>query len=306
MLNTKSLTKENTLQTKKKYDVSVVIVNYNSGNYLKETVESLQKCTTDIDYEIIIIDNKSSENDESLGYINNEFTNIEKTKFIKSNINRGYGPANNIAINQSNGRNILILNPDVIFGNNTIKILSDFLDNNPKVGMVGPKVLNQNATFQASCMRGLPKPLSVFFHITKLKFFEKHPDFYIFSMENKNNNEIQEVAGLSGCCMMVKKELIDEIGTFDEQFFLYQEETDWCYRAYKEGWSIVYNPNAIVTHYQGVTTKKNLARNTYIFCQSMMKFFKKHHWKNYNIFQKTFWTILIWGNFILKYFKVRR
>ena len=286
-----------------KFDVTVVIINYNSGNYLKETIKSLFKKTQNINYEVIIIDNNSELKDASVQFINDELIKYPHTTIIKSKENNGFGKANNIGIKQSKGKNILLLNPDVILENNAVKILSDYLNQNEKIGMVGPKVLNTDGTFQSSCMRGEPDPAAVFFHISKLNFLKNHPKYYAFSMENKNNDEINEVVGLSGCFMMVKKQLINEIGAFDEQFFLYQEETDWCYRAYKAGWKLIYNPFAVVTHYKGVTTANNRLKNNFIFTQSMMKFFKKHYWQNYNIFQKAFWTILIWGNFVLKYIR---
>lgn len=100
--------------------------------------------------------------------------------------------------------------------------------------------------------------------------------------------------------MMLKKSLFDEIGGMDEQFFLYQEETDWGIRTKEVNKEIVYNPNAIVTHIGGVTTQKNKIKSIYIFTQSMEKFVKKHFWGRYNFLQKAFWLTLIWGNFGLK------
>ena len=100
--------------------------------------------------------------------------------------------------------------------------------------------------------------------------------------------------------MMLKKSLYEEIGGMDEQFFMYQEETDWGLRTARAGYKTVYNPSAEITHYQGVTTKKIKIKSIWIFTQSMMKFFKKHFWNDYNISQKAFWTILIYGNFFLK------
>lgn len=286
-------------------EVSIIIVNWNSGNYLEETINSVIEKSADINYEIILVDNNSFKNDKSKIFIDNKLANYPNTKIINLDENKGFGPANNIGVEHSCGKNVFFLNPDVILKDNTVKILSQYLDENKEVGIIGPKVLNQNGTFQSSCMRGEPKPIAVFFHLSKLKIFKNHPEFYTFSLANKNIEQINQVAGLSGCCMMAKKELLDRIGAFDEQFFLYQEETDLCYRAVKAGWKLIYNPKTSVIHYQGVTTKANLAKNMRIFCESMMKFFKKHHWQNYNIFQKIFWTLLIWGNFVLKYLTVK-
>lgn len=282
------------------FDVSVIIVNWNAGKYLEETINSLRKNTQDISYEIILIDNNSFKNDESFVYLE-KLAQCENVTIIKSNENLGFAKANNRGMEIAKGKNILLLNPDVILHNNILKILSAYLDNNENVGMVGPKILNVDGSFQHSCLRGQPYPKDTLYHIVGLS--KKYPDkecFNKFALLHLNIDEINKCGGLSGCCMMVKKSLYDEIGGMDENFFMYEEETDWCFRATKAGKKIIYNPNAVVTHYKGVTTNKIKIKSIWIFTQSMMKFFKKHFWNDYNIFQKTFWTILIYGNFFLK------
>lgn len=285
-------------------DVSIIIVNWNAGKYLQETIESLQAKTKDISYEIILVDNNSNKEDESYKYIEKILENKENTLVIKSENNLGFAKANNLAMQKANGRNFLILNPDVIFHNNVIKILSDYLDENIEVGMVGPKVLNTDGSFQQPCFRGKPYPKDTLFHLIGLaKAFPKNEFFNGYALWHLDRDEINTCWALSGCCMMVKKELFDQIGGMDEQFFMYQEETDWGIRTKDIGKEIVYNPNAIVTHIGGVTTKKIKIKSIFIFTQSMEKFFKKHFWKRYNFIQKLFWLTLIWGNFGLKYLK---
>ena len=285
-------------------DVSVIIVNWNAGKYLQETIESLKEKTKDISYEILLVDNNSNKEDESYKYIEEALEKQDNTQVIKSEINLGFAKANNLAMQKANGRNFLILNPDVIFHNNVIKILSDYLDENIEVGMAGPKVLNTDGSFQQPCLRGKPYPKDTLFHLIGLaKAFPKNEFFNGYALWHLDRDKINTCWALSGCCMMVKKSLFDQIGGMDEQFFMYQEETDWGIRTKDIGKEIVYNPNAIVTHYQGVTTKKIKIKSIYIFTQSMEKFFKKHFWKRYNFIQKTFWLTLIWGNFGLKCFK---
>lgn len=282
------------------FDVSVIIVNWNAGKYLEETINSLREKANDISYEIIIVDNNSNKDEESYIFLDKllEQNNIT---VIKSEENLGFAKANNIGMELAKGRNFLILNPDVTFHNNVIKILSDYLDNNETVGMVGPKVLNIDGSFQQPCLRGKPYPKDTLFHLIGLaKAFPKCEALNGYALWHLNRDEINECGALSGCCMMLKKSLYEEIGGMDEQFFMYQEETDWGLRTAKAGYKIVYNPNAEITHYQGVTTKKIKVKSIWIFTQSMMKFFKKHFWNDYNIFQKAFWTILIYGNFFLK------
>ena len=285
------------------FDVSIIMVNWNAGKYLEETINSVVEKTQNISYEIILIDNNSNKEEESYLYLD-KLLEKDNITIIKSSENLGFAKANNIGMEISKGRNLLILNPDVVFHNNVIKTLSDYLDNNENVGMVGPKVLNPDGSFQQPCLRGKPYPKDTLFHLIGLaKAFPKNEAFNGYALWHLNRDEVNECGALSGCCMMLKKSLFDEIGGMDEQFFMYQEETDWGLRTAKAGKKTVYNPNAIVTHYQGVTTKKVQVKSILIFTQSMMKFFKKHFWNDYNFIQKAFWTTLIWGNFVLKCIK---
>lgn len=282
-------------------DVSIIIVNWNAGKFLQETIESIYAKTFDINYEIILIDNNSIPKDESFLYIEKNLKEKDNTTIINSNKNLGFAKANNIGLELAQGRNCLILNPDVVFHNNIIKILSDYLDKNTQVGMVGPKVLNTDGSFQQPCLRGKPYPKDTLFHLCGLaKAFPNCKSLNGYSLWYLDRDRINECWALSGCCMMIKKSLFNEIGGMDEQFFMYQEETDWGIRTKEAGKRIVYNPNAVVTHHQGVTTKKIKIKSIYIFTQSMEKFFRKHFWKKYNFIQKAFWLVLIWGNFGLK------
>lgn len=288
----------------KNFDVSIIIVNWNAGKYLQETIESLEQNTKNISYEVILVDNNSDKNEESFKYIENVLDRKNNFRIIKSTENLGFAKANNQAMQIAKGRNFLILNPDIIFHNNVVKILSDYLDKNVTVGMVGPKVLNPNGSFQQPCLRGKPYPKDTLFHLIGLaKAFSKNEFFNGYALWHLDREQIQKCWALSGCCMMVKKSLFEQIGGMDEQFFMYQEETDWGIRTKNIGKEVVYNPNAIVTHIGGVTTKRIKLKSIYIFTQSMEKFFRKHFWEKYNFLQKAFWLTLIWGNFGLKYLK---
>lgn len=282
------------------FDVSVIIVNWNGGKYLQETIESLFAKSRDINYEIILIDNNSNKDEESYLYLE-KLKDYDNVTIIKSEENLGFAKANNKGMEIAKGRNFLILNPDVVMHNNVVKILSDYLDFNEEVGMVGPKIYDIEGNFQQNCMKGKPYPKDTLFHLIGLaKAFPNCKTFNGYALRYLNRDEINECGGLSGCCMMLKKSLYEEIGGMDEQFFMYQEETDWGLRTAQAGYKTIYNPNAIITHYQGVTTKKIKIKSIWIFTQSMMKFFKKHFWNDYNIFQKAFWSVLIYGNFFLK------
>ena len=282
------------------FDVSIIMVNWNAGKYLEETINSVSGKTQNLSFEIILVDNNSDKDEESYIFLD-KLLEQNNVTVIKSEENLGFAKANNIGMELAKGRNFLILNPDVTFHNNVIKILSDYLDNNETVGMVGPKVLNPNGSFQQPCLRGKPYPKDTLFHLIGLaKAFPKCEALNGYALWHLNRDEINECGALSGCCMMLKKSLFDEIGGMDEQFFMYQEETDWGLRTANAGKKTDDNPNAIVTHVGGATTKAVQVKAIWIFTQSMMKFFKKHFWNDYNIFQKAFWTTLIYGNFFLK------
>ena len=174
------------------FDVSIIIVNWNAGKYLQETIESLEKQTQDINYEVIILDNNSDKNEESFKYIDNILEKKENFRIFKSNENLGFAKANNKAMEIAYGRNLLILNPDVIFHNNVVKILSDYLDENDNVGMVGPKVLNQSGSFQQPCLRGKPYPKDTLFHLIGLaKAFPKNEFFNGYALWHLDREKIQ-------------------------------------------------------------------------------------------------------------------
>jgi len=206
------------------FDVSIIMVNWNAGKYLEDTINSLREKTQDILFEIILIDNNSDKNEESYFFID-KLLEQNNVTVIKSEENFGMEIAK--------GRNFLILNPDVVFHNNVIKILSDYLDNNEAVGMVGPKVLNPNGSFQQPCLRGKPYPKDTLFHLIGLaKAFPKCEALNGYALWHLNRDEINECGALSGCCMMLKKSLFEEIGGMDEQFFMYQEETAHPFRQF--------------------------------------------------------------------------
>ena len=286
--------------TQDNFDVSVIIVNWNSGKFLKETIESLFKNNTGISYETILIDNASRKDEESYLYLD-EILNYENITLIKSEENLGFAKANNVGMQTAKGRNFFLLNPDVLFNDNCIKILSDYLDNNHDVGMVGPKVLSPDGSFQQPCLRGKPYPKDTLFHLIGLaKAFPNNKYFNGYALWYLDRNQIQECWAVMGCALMIKKSVYDIIGGIDERYFMYQEETDWGIECKKAGYKVIYNPNSSITHYKGVTTQKVKVRSIWIFTQSMMKFFKKHFWNDYNILQKVFWTVLIYGDFFLK------
>ena len=221
-------------------DVSIIIVNYNSIALLLDAIDSIFDKTKDIVYEIIVVDNNS--NDDSHRIIGEKYN--EQIKYLALPENIGFGRANNEGINVAKGRNIFLLNPDTILQNNAVKILSDFLDGNALVGVVGANLYNDDGTYQPSFSQMYPSlkiELSNLFH---LMFFQNKQNI------NQTDQAIK-TKSVVGAAMMVRKEVIEKVGGFDPRFFMYAEEEEWCDRIRKAGFLVFNVPSAKITHLDG-------------------------------------------------------
>lgn len=227
--------------------VSIVIVNHNTCMLLMQCLESLKHVKGNI--EIIVVDNNST--DDSPKMVRNLFPNV---KLIRNEKNYGFAKGNNIGIKESKGNFILFLNSDTkvidkLFLEKLLKVAKE-----KEVGIVGAQLINENGQKQNSAA-----------WITPSKIF-----YY-------TGNKPKEVDWVSGACFLIKRELIEKIGLFDENFFLYYEETDYCYRAKKNNYKVKIQPNAKIIHYGGETSKKmNKDFITYHWYRSRMYFFLKH------------------------------
>lgn len=233
-------------------DLSIIILNYKSVNKTLNCIQSIK--TSDLDnmqYEIIVVDNASGDNSQKI--ITAQYPKIH---FIQSGKNLGMGGGNNLGIKQSSGEFILILNPDVIVQRNTIKILFNYIKNNPKTGIVGPKLLNIDKTLQYSCMQ-FPKFYAPIFSRTILgKLFPKISNYII--TQNSYYNSEHKVDCILGACIMIRKNILKKIyGCFDERFFMYCEDIDLCRRVYQINYHVIYYPEAIAIHEHQQASKQN-------------------------------------------------
>ncbi|MDB5288274.1 MAG: glycosyltransferase family 2 [Mucilaginibacter sp.] len=221
-------------------DVSIIFVNYNTVTLLINAINSVVDKTKGISYEIIVVDNASSDGAHRL--LIDKFNN--RIEYIQLSENIGFGRANNEGIKIAQGKNIFLLNPDTILKNNAIKFLSDYLDNNDKVGVVGANLYNEDNSHQPSFSLYYPSigyEMSNLFHV--LFFYER---------ETFNKTMFPLVAKrVVGAALMVKKSIIEEVGGFDPRFFMYAEEDELCYRVRKAGYKIVNVPQAQIMHLDG-------------------------------------------------------
>jgi len=228
--------------------ISVCLVTYQTRDYLKGCLDSILAHPPHRPIEIILVDNGST--DGTVELVREQFPQV---KVIQNAANRGYTVAMNQALQNAKGQFLVQLNPDTIVYENALDTLADFLQDHSQVGICGPKVLNPDGTLQRSCRRGESTPLAVFAHFSGLdRLFPNHPKLAQYWMNYRGEDEIHEVAGVSGSCMMIRQAVVNQIGYLDERFFAYQEDADLCFRARQAGWKVMYVPSARIIHYGGV------------------------------------------------------
>lgn len=253
-------------------DVSVIIVNYNVKEFVQNLLHSLAKATKALTTEIIIVDNASD--DGSVELIREKFPDV---RLVASETNLGFGRANNVAFNMATGKYLLILNPDTLVQEDTLEKLIAFFNRTPDAGMIGCKILNPDGTLQLSCRRGFPDPWTSFCKVTGLSsLFPKSKLFARYNLTYLDEDETCEVDALSGSFMLLKKEVYEKTGGFDEQFFMYGEDLDLCYRVQKAGYKVYYVPETKIIHYKGESTKRSSLDETKVFYGAMSLFVKKH------------------------------
>ena len=256
--------------------LSVVIVSYNVKYHLEQCIRSVIKASEGLDADIWVVDNASSDN--SIGYLQANFPDVN---FISNTENVGFSKANNQAIRQSKGEYVLLLNPDTIVAEDTLKGCVEFLDAHPQVGATGVRMLNADGTFAPESRRGLPTPFTSFCKMTGLSsLFPKSRIFGRYYMKYLDENKANPVEVLSGAFNMLRRKALNQIGLLDEDFFMYGEDIDLSYRMLIGGWQNYYLPYNIL-HYKGESTEKSSFRYVHVFYNAMLIFFNKHFGKKY-------------------------
>ncbi|RMH52773.1 MAG: glycosyltransferase family 2 protein, partial [Bacteroidetes bacterium] len=278
-------------------DLSVIIVNYNVREFLEQALRSLERARGTLAMEIFVVDNNSV--DGSVERVREAFPDVH---LIANRENVGFGRANNQAIRQARGRYLLILNPDTIVQEDTLHTLVRFMDEHPDAGAVGCKILNPDGSFAPESRRAFPTPATAFYRITGLsRLFPRSPVFGRYNLTYLPIDQVAEVDALSGSCMLVRQAALwwsreaweaagpaagssdpppdppmNGAGLFDEDFFMYGEDLDWCYRIQRAGWKVYYTPETQIIHYKGESTKKGELRYVRLFYGAMLLFTEKH------------------------------
>jgi len=253
-------------------DISVVIVGWNAKHYLELCLESLAKAPPRRTMEVLVIDNAST--DGSVEMIETKFPWV---KLIKSSENLGFAKGNNVAIRQCQGRYIALVNPDVIVFPGCLDALSDFLDENPNVGNVGPRVFNPDMSMQSTCRR-FPTLWNNFCSATRLEnVFKGSPFFAGEHMFYFPHDRTLAVDVIVGCFSVIRREAFDTVGLLDEGLFMYGDDVDWCRRARNAGWEVMFYPGGQAIHDRGKTTAPYPVRFAVAQQKSVLHYWTKHH-----------------------------
>lgn len=270
--------------------LSVIIVNYNVKYYLDQCISSVLRAFEEMKKasssdssvnedvaEIIVVDNHSA--DGSVNYLEKRYPQMlyPMVRFVRSAHNLGFARANNIAIRQSKGEYVLLLNPDTIVGEDALKASVDFMDAHEDAGAVGVRMLGAQGRRAMESRRGLPTPMVSFFKM--LGFCNRWPHHRLFGkyyMGYLPWDEPCQIEVVSGAYCMLRRKALDEVGLLDEDFFMYGEDIDLSYRVLKGGYHNYYLPVDIL-HYKGESTQKSSFRYVHVFYEAMLIFFRKHY-----------------------------
>lgn len=254
-------------------DVSVIIVNWNTRDLLRNCLKSIYEHGGQIDFRVIVIDNAS--NDGSAGMVKKDFPQVT---LVENSENRGYAAACNQGIRTAGGRYVLILNSDTLICGSAIEKTVRYADEHPEAAVVGCQVWENPKKVQMTCF-GFPSVLNLFLDAFALnRIFKQNRFFGREWMLWWGRDSEREVDVISGSFMFVRHEAIDKVGLMDEDYFLYYEETDWCYRLSKAGWKMLFWPGARIIHcHGGRNSSKQEAVKMFVQMQkSCLIFFKKH------------------------------
>jgi len=253
-------------------DLSIIIVNYNVQRNLRQCLQSISRSRKEVSLETIIVDNNS--NDGSIEMVKEEFPEVE---LVENCQNLGFAKAINQGLKESEGRYLLLLNPDTIVLPDALGKMVEFMDGNPQAGALGCKLLNSDGSLQQSC-RSFPTLTTAFFENTGLeKLFPRNKFIGRHRMGYWGHNDIREVDQPTGAALMVRREIISQVGLMDEQFYMYYDDVDWCYRIKRKGWKIYFIPLAQIIHYGSQSSRSNMPEMKIQRYKSRHKFFRKHY-----------------------------
>ena len=254
-------------------DVSIVIVSYNVRDLLRDCLASLQRELRRVKAEVFVVDNASS--DRSADMVTKEYPWV---RLIRSSRNRGYAAANNLALRRTRGRSVLLLNPDTRLCSGALVETVGYLDANPTIGALGPKLIRPDGSLDLACRRSFPSPSVAFFRLFGLaRLFPRSRRFARYNLLHLDPDQAMDVDSVCGAFMLVRREVLERVGLLDESFRMYGEDLDWAYRIKEAGWRVRYHPSAVVVHHKGASSRQRATRSLLAFYHAMHVFYQKHY-----------------------------
>ena len=241
-------------------ELSIIIVNWNGGELLRKCLQSILANPPAISYEIILVDNAST--DGSVGLVRdderiNQLIAADKLRIVENVANNGFGQANNQAFELSRAPLIFLLNPDTEVTAGAVDTLIATVTSGPKVGACGPRILNTDGSIQVSVWRNPPAAWEIL--LSQMKIYLLLPSRLrgeLLLGGHWQHNRRRPVPMLSGAAILFKREVIDEVGGFDERFHMYGEDNEWCFRVNRAGWQLIFEPAAVIVHHGASSSRQ--------------------------------------------------
>jgi len=256
-----------------KPDLSIIIVTWNSRVDIAKCLESLEASCIGGDFEIIVLDNASD--DGTADYVTAHFPNVRATA---SKVNTGFARGNNLAAQKACGRYLLFLNPDTWVDEDMVSAMVNFLDSHPQAGACAPRILNPDNSLQRGAMRTLPTLETLLYELSGLsRLFPRSRRFGRYMMTWWDHNDRREVEQPAGACIAMRREVFEQIGGFDEGYFMYYEDVELCRAILAEGWKIYFLPDVCAYHIGNQSASQAVTKNFPQFYRSMYRYFRRHH-----------------------------
>ena len=253
-------------------DLSIIIVNWNSAAFLNSCLATIYSAPRKIQFEVIVIDNASF--DGASEVVVNKYPAV---KFIQSCVNLGFSCANNLAFEQSTGRNVLFLNPDTEMLGATLETIVSTLDSNSGVGILGCKILNLDGSLQTSCVQAFPTVWNQLFDSEFLRSIFPNAGLWGTQALSRDGAIPLTVEVVSGACLLIKRNVFKQVGGFSTDYFMYAEDADLCYKVNEAGWRVAYISSAQIVHYGGGSSSAALSRfSVIVMRESLCEFIRRH------------------------------
>ena len=265
-------------------DLGIVIVNYNVRDLLRDCLTSVYECRGDFTFDVCVVDNGS--HDASADMVADQFPQV---RLVRAE-NRGYAAGNNLGLQEFGfGRDgsdpgaapprfALLLNPDTILPPSALADMLHFMAEHPQAGVAGPRLVRADGSLDRACRRSFPTPQVAAYRFSGLsRLFPNSPRFGRYNLTYLSPDLTTEVDSVVGAFMLIRREALAQVGLLDEQFFMYAEDLDLCYRIKQRGWQVWYNPAVTVLHYKGQSSRQRSKFANLQFYQTMRLFHDKHY-----------------------------